>query len=215
MNITENFMFVNREEAGHILSSSLEEYKGMNGVVVAIPPGGVPIGYIIAKDLHFKLDLAFSKKIEHPLYGEYAIGAVSLTDCFIEDHAEVPKEYIQKEELRIRNKLKEMYNAYVDENKTPEVLKDKIVIITDDGMATGRTILNVIRMVKKHYPLKIIIAVPVSSQSALVKIKRHVDEIICPLVPELFVGVSRFYKDFKQLDDDEVKQYLEKHKNQE
>lgn len=214
MNFSVNYIYTNREEAGDKLASYLEKYKGMNGVVLAIPRGGVPIGCIIAKEIRFKLDLALSKKIGHPLQPEYAIGAVSLTDCFIEDYTEVPKDYIQKEEQRIRERLKEMYVSYMGENTTPVDLKDKIVIITDDGLATGRTMLSTIAMVKKQNPKRLIVAVPVSSENALQRIAREADEVVCPFIPRAFTGVAAFYEDFTQVNDEEVRSYIQEFKNE-
>ncbi len=209
-----DYKYTNREEAGHKLASMLSKLNGMDGVVLAIPRGGVPIGCIIAKEIHFKLDLALSKKIGHPLQREYAIGAVSLLDTFIENHYEISKDYIKEEEELIRQRLKEMYINYMGQDKTPEKLEDKIVIITDDGLATGRTMLGTIAMVKKHNPKRLIVATPVSSENAIQRIAREVDEVVCPFIPRAFTGVAAFYEDFTQVDDEQVRSYIQEFKNE-
>lgn len=203
--------YKNREEAGHLLAASLDRYADMNGVVLAIPRGGVPIGYIIATALNFKLDLALSKKIGHPLHKEYAIGAVSLTDSFVEDNTLVSSRYIEQEISVIRARLREMYRMYMGANHTPEALSGKTVILTDDGLATGQTMLSTIQMVKTHHPNEIIVAVPVASQSSIDLLSARVDVIICPLVPDIFKGVGEFYEDFKQLSDEDVMEYIQRY----
>lgn len=202
-------MYYDRLEAGLLLAKHLKKYEHDPGVVLAVPRGGVPIAYIVAKELNWPLDLLLTKKIGHPLNSEYAIGAVSLSERYIVPHENVTDAYIDKETNRIRTRLREMYKKFMGDRE-PENLKDKTVVIVDDGMATGNTLLGTVNMLRKSDPKKIIIAVPVSSASALEKLSPVVDEIICPLVPEYFSGVGAFYENFYQVDDEEVTYYLEK-----
>jgi predicted phosphoribosyltransferase len=202
-------MYYDRIDAGLVLAKELMKYKNDPGVVLAVPRGGVPIAYYVATQLGFPLDLLLTKKIGHPGNSEYAIGAVSLTDRFVVPHEGVSQEYIDRETERIRKKLKEMYVKFMGD-KDPEPIKDKTVIVIDDGIATGNTLLSTISMLKKGGPAKIIIAVPVASQNAIKKLSGLVDEIVCPLIPDTFYGVGGFYKNFDQVSDEEVLMYLNK-----
>jgi predicted phosphoribosyltransferase len=181
--------------------------------VLAVPRGGVPIAYVVAKELGFPLDIVLTKKIGHPLNSEYAIGAVSLTDRFIVPHEEVPDEYIERQTAVIREKLKTMYKKYRGE-KEPEPVKGKTVIVIDDGIATGNTLMATVKMLRKGEPSKMVVAVPVASSSAVEKLSKEADEIVCLLVPELFYGVGAFYEVFDQVSDEEVIHYLEEIKKE-
>lgn len=200
-------MYHDRLEAGTVLAEELAGYRGGAGVVLAVPRGGVPVAYAVAKALSWPLDLLLTKKIGHPLNQEYAIGSVSLTDTLIDPHEDIPRPYIDQETKRIRLRLKEMYKKFMG-NKEPEKLGGKTLVIVDDGAATGNTLMSTINMLKKGKPHKIIIALPVASRSAYEKLAGAVDEIICPLVPGYFGGVGAFYENFEQVSDDEVMHYL-------
>ncbi|HSN09283.1 MAG TPA: phosphoribosyltransferase family protein [Hanamia sp.] len=195
--------FTNRYDAAMQLAKKLEKYKGEEGVVLAVPRGGVPIGFYIAKHLHFDLDLLMSKKLGHPYNEEFAIGAVGLEDEIIEETQGISPEYIDEEVANIHSQLKERYKKFMG-NKQPIDINGKIVIVVDDGVATGRTILATLEMLRRKNPRKLIVAVPVSSQEAAERIRRVVDEFICLHTPYPFYGVGRFYKDFSQTTDEEV-----------
>ncbi len=205
-------MYYDRIDAGLILANKLMEYKNVPGVVLAVPRGGVPIAYYVAVQLGYDLDLLLTKKIGHPRNSEYAIGAVSLHDRYIVQHEGVSHEYIEQETLRIRETLKEMYVKFMGD-KEPSSIEDKTVIIVDDGIATGNTLLSTIRMLKKGNPSKIVVAVPVASRHAVDKLAGLVDEIVCPLIPDSFYGVGTFYKNFDQVSDEEVMMYLNRFNN--
>ena len=205
-------MYADRIEAGLILAEHLKKYAGQPGVVLAVPRGGVPLGYIIARELKLPLEILLSKKIGHPNNPEYAIGAVSLTDSIIIPHEGVSNEYIEIETERIREKLKENYKKFMGYNK-PIDLKDKIIIIVDDGIATGNTLMSTVKMLRNQKPAKIVIAVPVAPRSSVEKLSKLVDEMVIPLIPEEFYGVGGFYADFEQVSDEDVLMYLEKLNN--
>lgn len=205
-------IFKDRIEAAHLLADKLETYKEKNAIVLAIPRGGVPMGYIIAKQLHLPLEVVLSKKIGHPLHKEFAVGAVTLKSQVLSEAAKnVSKSYIEEETKRIRTLLTKRYQDYYG-TKKPQELKDKTLIIVDDGIATGNTIISTIEMLHDEHPKKIVVAIPVSSQSALQKLKStpFVDEVICLSTPVNFMAVGQFYKNFDQVDDTEVKSYLSK-----
>ncbi len=206
-------MFRDRIEAGLLLAAKLKKYQGDPGVILAVPRGGVPVAYAVAKELGFPLEVILTKKIGHPLNKEYAIGAVSLTGEFIIPHPEASQEYIDDEIERIRKKLREMYHKFMGD-KEPENLQDKTVIVIDDGIATGNTLLATINMLKKNKPRKIVIAVPVASLHAIQKLIKEVDDVISLVIPKHFYGVGAFYEDFEQVSDDEVIYYLEKLKRE-
>jgi len=208
-----NYTYKNREKAAILLANFLSRYAGLNGVVLSIPRGGVAIGYIIAKALNFKLDLALSKKIGHPIHREYAIGAVSLYDSFVKDLKLVSQEYVEKQIQAIRRRLNEIYKLYMGSGHSPEILSGKIVILTDDGLATGNTMLSSLHTVRKQHPRKVIVAAPVSSQAAINLIAEEADEVVCPLIPYPFNSVGQFYEDFRQLSDKDVIEYIERHNN--
>ncbi|MDP4285203.1 MAG: phosphoribosyltransferase family protein [Bacteroidota bacterium] len=202
-------MFRDRMQAGLMLAEKLKKYKTEQGVVLAVPRGGVPVAYAVAKELGFPIEIILTKKIGHPMNKEYAIGAASLTDYFVIPHENIPEEYIEQELQRIRNRLKEMYKRFMG-NKEPENLKGKTVIIIDDGIATGNTMLSSIQVLRKSNPGKIIIGTPVASRTAVQKLSNEVDEIVTVIVPEEFHGVGAFYEDFEQVSDEEVMFYLDK-----
>jgi putative phosphoribosyl transferase len=163
----------------------------------------------VAKELDFPIEVVLTKKIGHPVNKEYAIGAASLTDYFVIPHREVTQEYIDSELKAIRIRLKEMQEKFMGDI-TPQNLEGKTVIIVDDGMATGNTILCTVNILRKSKPGKIIVAVPVASKDAIEKLENEVDEVITVLSPLEFYGVGAFYENFKEVDDKEVIFYLDK-----
>lgn len=200
-------MFQNRSEAGIALASKLRKYQNIPGVILAVPRGGVPVAYEVAKELNIPLELVLVKKIGHPLEKEYAIGAVGLKDSFIVPHENVSDDYLKKETEKIRSRLLEMKRKFLG-TREPEDLNGKTVIIIDDGIATGNTLLATVNIIKKSHPAKIIVAAPVVSKSAADKLRFEVDDLVALIIPEIFYGVGLFYHDFTQVQDDEVLEYL-------
>jgi predicted phosphoribosyltransferase len=200
-------MFKNRIEAGISLAGKLEKYSTTGGVVLAIPRGGVPVGFAVAIRTGLPMDLLLTKKIGHPNNREFAIGAVSLTDSFLLPYDGIPSAYIKAETESIRKRLKEMQVKFMGDAE-PLSLTNKTVIIVDDGAATGNTILSSINMIRKQEPERIVVAVPVASRSAAGKLSRIVDEFISVLIPDEFDGVGEFYEDFHPVTDEEVRHYL-------
>lgn len=202
-------MFRDRLEAGMLLAAKLKKYKNDTGIVLAVPRGGVPVAYAVARELDFPIEIVLTKKIGHPANKEYAIGAASLNDYFIVPHENISEEYIAKELIVIRKRLKEMYKKFMGDRE-PESLEGKTIIVIDDGIATGNTLLGTVNVLRKSKPGKIIIAAPVASESAVDKLSTEVDEVITVLIPEIFYGVGAFYEDFRQVTDEEVMFYLDK-----
>ena len=192
-----------------LLASRLRKYKNEPGIVLAVPRGGVPVAYAIARQLNLDVEVILTKKIGHPMNKEYAIGAASLNDYFIIPHEGVSEEYIQQELTTIRSRLQKMYKMFMGD-RYPQPLDGKTVILVDDGIATGNTLLGTVRVLQKSRPRKIIIGVPVASRDAVQKLSKEVDELVSLIIPEEFYGVGAFYEDFAQVSDEEVMFYLDK-----
>lgn len=200
-------MFKDRVEAARLLSNKLKTYANNEDVViVTIPRGGVPIGKIISQNLNAPLELVLSKKIGHPFHKEFAIGAVTLTERILNpEAADAPREYIDEESKRIRELLSKRHEMYY-KNRKPMDLVKKVIIIVDDGVATGNTLISCIKLLKKKNPKKIVVALPVSPPGTLKTIRglKEVNEVICLLTPKDFYAVGQFYKDFSPVSDHEV-----------
>jgi putative phosphoribosyl transferase len=202
-------MFRDRIEAGIMLAEKLKKYINGNGIILAVPRGGVPVAYAVAKELKLPVDIVLTKKIGHPGNKEYAIGAASLTDYFVLPHAGVSDQYIQNEVKRVRERLREMYKKFMGDSE-PESITGKTVIVIDDGIATGNTFLATIRILRKDHPAKIVAAAPVASATAVQKLAKEADEVVVASIPDEFYGVGQFYEDFQQVSDEEVMYYLGK-----
>ncbi|MGQ0637874.1 MAG: phosphoribosyltransferase [Nitrososphaerota archaeon] len=205
-------MFTNRKEAGKLLAEKLSHIKGDKIVVLAIPRGGVIVGDEIAKKLGCTLDVVVSKKITPPDQPEYAIGAVMhdetlhinwpsySTDPYLTKEIEEKKKEAQRRLKTFRGK--ENYDIH-----------DKTVILVDDGIATGSTVFVILKWLSKQSVKKKIIAVPVIPKQTYDSMRRIADSIIALEIPEEFVSVSQFYKEFDQISDDEVLSILNRYNN--
>lgn len=207
-------MFKNRFEAGTLLAQELQEYAHNPDVIIlAIPRGGLEIGFPIAKALNAPLDVLLTKKIGFPGNPEYAIGAASLESVIVDkrflDLSPEMRIYVDNEVKHIRELLKKRYAAY-QQGAQPLSLEHKIVIVVDDGVATGHTIASSLELVKKNNPKKLIVAVPVAPPDALKLLRMKADEVISLLAPTHFRGVGQFYERFDQVSDQEALQLLRK-----
>jgi putative phosphoribosyl transferase len=197
------------------LKNEIQENKS-SVVIVAVPRGGVVIGNIIASQLGAKLDLVVSRKIGAPFNPELAIGAVMPDGSyFLNDVAEmmnVSQDYI---ESQIEKEVKEIDRRLIEFRGDREYyneLEDKIVVLVDDGIATGATILASAKWIKdKHNCKQLIIAVPLAPGEILEDLRRVADKVIVLHTPEPFGAVGRFYHDFNQVSDDEVKEMMKKY----
>ena len=199
-------MFRNRKEAGRLLSEQLEYLRGEDIIVLAIPRGGVVIGAEIAKALNCPLDTIVTKKIGAPGNPELAIGAMGPEGEIIWDDNLLSRLSLSKSALapQIKSaKLKiKSYNLKLKVKKTD--LKDKVVILTDDGIATGATTQAAIEHIKTKQPKKLILAIPVAPSDSIRKLKPLVDELLCLSTPAIFWAVGQFYQEFDQVEDNEV-----------
>ena len=194
--------FANRTDAAHQLAAHLQHLRqSPRGVVLVVPRGGVPMGAIVAKALDWPLDVVLTKKIGHLAHPEYAVGAVSLESVVLTPGVVLPDGYLDEQVARIRQRLQQRHQAYVG-NRLPLVLTGRTVVLVDDGVATGHTLLATVELVRQQAPARVVVAVPVSSPQALGRLQAVADEVVCLLVPPNFQAVGQFYQDFTQVIDE-------------
>ncbi len=202
-------MFQNRYDAAQQLLPELQKYKNNpNVIVIAIPRGALEIGAVLAKDLNAPLDVVFTKKISAPGNPEFAIGALSMHTISVDPRFAHLTDHINEQVKSKRETIRKRKETYYSEDVQPIDLSGKIVILTDDGIATGRTFLEAIKLIKQQNPQKIIAAIPVAPPDTLAKINMEVDEIICPLRPSNLQAIGQFYKDFSQVEDAQAIKFL-------
>jgi putative phosphoribosyl transferase len=206
-------IYKDRKDAGLQLASRLTKYKYREDVLVlALPRGGVVIGHEVAKALNCLLDIIIIRKIGFPGQTELAIGAVSETGAVVlnEDIIStytVSKEYIEEEISRQKKEISRRITLYRSGKGIPPI-DGKIIILVDDGVATGATIKAAISTLKKEKIVRLVAALPVSSKDAEEEIKKTVDEWVCPETPVDFAAVGNYYQDFTQVSDEEVVELL-------
>jgi putative phosphoribosyl transferase len=206
-----NRLFKDRKDAGEQLALSLEKYKNKNVLVLGIPRGGVEIAYYVAKYLNAELSLIISKKIPHPFHPEYGIGAISEGNIvYIPPYISVNVEVLYPLIEELKEEIHRRVMIYRAGKPLPEI-KDRVVIIVDDGIATGVTFIPAIRLCHKLKASKVIIAAPVSGKEPN-KDLNEADEHYILHQPEQFYGVGLTYENFPQLTDEDVLLYLSKAK---
>ncbi len=196
--------FLNREDAARQLLSLLHSYRSQkDSVVLALPRGGVPLGRYIADYLLWPLNIVIVKKIGHPLNPEYAVGSASATGYVINKHELLPEDYVTTEVARLQREIQQKYEVY-QRGREPIDPKKKTVLLVDDGMATGSTMLGAIDLVRGQGAKQIIVAIPVASGEAYRKAARKADQLLCLATPKSFGAVGQYYQDFGQVSDQEV-----------
>jgi putative phosphoribosyl transferase len=200
-------LFANREEAAKLLLPKLEKWRHTDAIVLAIPRGGVPLGYILSQHFHWPMDLIMVKKIGMPGQAELAIGAVSPEGEVIDPRYSVNREYLSEEIQRIRLQLDMRYQA-LSGRKRNMSLMNKTVVLVDDGIATGNTMIAAIQLARKKGAQVVVIATPVASDDAYQAMKQLADAIICLTHPSSFMAVGQYYTDFGQVEDEEVLRYM-------
>jgi putative phosphoribosyl transferase len=208
-NSTQKAIFINRNDAGRQLAAKLEEYKGNNAVVLAIPNGGVPVGMEVALALEADFDLIVSRKIPLALNPEEGFGAVADDGTMILNNDIVKREGLTQSQInyqvnRVRIEIRRRQLMY-RENRPPAVVVGKTLIISDDGLASGYTMLATISSMRSRRPKEIIAAVPVSSASALEQVEKAADKVITVAVgDQKRFAVADYYKNWHDLSDKEV-----------
>jgi len=204
--------FSNRVDAGKRLASALKDFAPKNGIVLAIPRGGVIVGYEIAKALNLPLDVIIPHKLGAPDNPELAIGAIAEDGTTILDdnlitYMGVSREYIREESERQKQEIQRRLKMYRQDAPNPN-LKGLNVIIVDDGIATGSTMKAALASVKNRSAASVTVAVPVGPPSTIKELKKQSDRVVCLDTPEYFQAIGQFYNDFSQTTDEEVIQLL-------
>ncbi len=206
-------LFEDRHDAGKRLALQLTEYAGPDTLVLALPRGGVVTGYEVASALRVPLDVLISRKIGAPGNPELAIGAVAEIDGLWVDRAatellDVPEDYVPAEAERQSREIERMIQLYRGGRPLPPV-KDRTVIVVDDGIATGYTMLAAAKGVSEGNARRVVVAVPVAPREAIARLSQQADEIVCLATPEPFYAVGYHYVAFDQVADEDVIRYLE------
>lgn len=203
-------LFQDQISAGGLLAKELVKYKDQDAaIILAIPRGGVATGFGLAKKLHLPLDVIVTRKIGAPDNPELAIGAVGETEGSLwlnkalVSQLGVADDYLDSEVKIQKLEIKRREKVY-RQGKKPLDLKNKVVILVDDGLATGATMMAAIRETRNNQPEKIVVAVPVAPPETVEELKKEADEVICLETPRLFFAVSQWYQNFKQYSDEEV-----------
>lgn len=200
-------IFKDRKESGEQLAQRLLLYKYENPIIIGIPRGGVEVAYYVAKALNVPLSIIVSKKIPHPLYPEYGIGAICEKGIiYIPEKTSINDEQISVDVHQLKDEIRRRVLIYRKDKPFPE-LKNRCVILIDDGIATGVTMIPCIRLCRKMMAKKIIVAAPVSGRNINPDLF-EADEIIILHQPILFDSVGRFYENFNQLEDKDVISFL-------
>ena len=208
--------FSDRVEAGKRLTSAMRDFAGKNGIVLAIPRGGVVVGYEIAKALNLPLDVIIPRKIGAPANPELAIGAMTEDGTIILDdnlitYIGVQRDYIKAESERQKHEIERRLKLYRQNEPYPS-LKGLDVVIVDDGIATGSTMKAALASVKNRGASTVTVAVPVGPPSTIKELKKQAARVVCLYTPEYFQAIGQFYTDFNQTTDEEVIQLLKQSK---
>jgi len=207
--------FADRRDAGRVLASRLQKYAGRDDVIVlALPRGGVPVGYEVAAALGASLDVFLVRKLGTPGHRELAMGAIAsggvrvLNEDVVHWYG-IPDAAIESVTREEADELARRERAYRDDRPAP-VLTNRIAILVDDGLATGSTMRAAAQAVRVQHPAAVVVAVPVGARQTCAELSAVADEVICARMPEPFSAVGQWYLDFNQTDDAEVRDLLNK-----
>jgi predicted phosphoribosyltransferase len=205
--------FIDRYDAGRALAARLAKYAGRDDVIVlALPRGGVPVAYEVAKALGAPMDVFLVRKLGTPGHRELAMGAIAsggirvLNDDVVRWYG-IPASVIERVVQEEQQELERRERAYRDGRPAPD-LEDRIVILVDDGLATGSTMRAAAEAVRQRKPSRVVVAVPVGARETCAELAGVADEVICARMPEPFSAVGQWYLNFTQTEDDEVRELL-------
>jgi len=207
--------FRDRSEAGRVLAQQLTEYAGRDDVIVlALPRGGIPVGYEVAKALGAPLEVFVARKLGVPGHQELAMGAIASGGSAVLDQGLVRRLGVTQAQLdrAVADETRELERreqAYRGDREAPD-LRGKTVILVDDGLATGATMRAAALAVRDQQPARIVVAVPVAAEETCDQFRDVVDDVICAVTPKPFYAVGMWYEDFDQTTDDEVRELLER-----
>ena len=206
-------MFRNREEAGRILADKLSQYRNdPTALILALPRGGVAVGYQLSLALHAPLDVFMTRKIGAPGNPEYAIGAMAETGSFYLNQEAISSLGVSRYELdrliHVQEKeIARRKDLYRQGRPLPQ-LRGRTVLLVDDGIATGSTFIASALAIRNLQPRRLVGAIPVGPLSTIREVRPHVDELVVLMTPDLFYAVGNFFTDFTQVEDRDVIQYL-------
>jgi predicted phosphoribosyltransferase len=205
-------LFKDRVEAGRRLAAALSEFKGKDTIVLGIPRGGVVVASEVAKGLGAPLDIVVTRKIEAPGEPEYALGAVTQEGDVIMDRQAAEslgasKDYLDNQIRQKREEVKDRLRTLRGDAPYPR-LEGKVVIIVDDGIATGSSVGAAVMSVKKRGPKKVIVATPVAPASTVEMLSEDGTKVVALETPADFLAIGEFYSDFDQVEDGEVRRIL-------
>jgi predicted phosphoribosyltransferase len=209
--------FQDRAEAGRLLGDALERYKNRPDVLVlALPRGGVPVAYEVAKALNAPLDVFVVRKLGVPGHEELAMGAIAsggirALNASVIRQLDIPQSAIdavaEREGVEVRRR-----EALYRDGKSPLKIEDRTIMLVDDGLATGSSMKAAVAALRQQYPAKIIVAVPTAPRETCEELKREADEVICAVTPEPFYAVGQWYENFDQTTDTEVTELIRRRK---
>jgi putative phosphoribosyl transferase len=209
----DDIRFSNRQTAGQALAHRLQPYAQRQDVLVlGLPRGGVPVAAEVARVLQAPLDICLVRKLGVPGHKELAMGAIAAGGVRVLNQDIIGElgisdqtiEEVEAQELRELQRRDQAYRG----NRPPPDLRDRTVIVVDDGLATGSTMKAAIAVVQSQQPARLVVAVPVAPVDVCDALKAEVDEVVCLLTPEPFYAIGLWYKNFAQTTDDEVKALL-------
>ena len=206
-------IFRDRTEAGQVLASKLTKYLNqVNTVILALPRGGVPVAYEIGQELGLPVDIFVVRKLGVPGHEELAMGAIASggvrhINRDVVDQLRIDSETIDVASRREQKEIERREQLYRGQ-RLPVDVRNKTVILVDDGLATGSTMRAAIAALRQHRPARIVVAVPAAAPQTCSEIADEVDEIICAATPEPFYAVGQWYQEFSQTTDEEVRDLL-------
>jgi predicted phosphoribosyltransferase len=207
--------FRNRTDAGQTLAGHLQHYKSTPDVLVlALPRGGVPVAYEVARELNAPLDVFTVRKLGVPGHQELAMGAIAtggiriLHDGVIQELG-IPQRTIDIVSDQEQQELERRERIYRGERSAP-VIENRTVIVVDDGLATGSSMRAAVRALRRRNPARLVVAVPTAPAEACQQLRESADEVVCVVTPDPFYAVGGSYVDFGQITDDEVKEVIER-----
>lgn len=203
-------VFEDRRDAGHKLAQALRKYRHRNAVVLALPPGGVPVAHEIAKALQAPLDLLFVRRVGAPGHPDIYLGAVVdgpqpqlvLNDELLRALSP-PPEFLEGEQLRQMRAIEHQRLLYLN-GRPPTELQGRTVIVVDDGVTTGTSVRSALKAIDRSEPEWLVLAVPLAPPPVLLDLQSIADEVICLSSPEPFLAVGNYYNDFTATSDEEV-----------
>lgn len=205
--------FRDRRDAGRQLAKLLKQYAGRPDVLVlALPRGGVPVGFEVARALDAPLDVLLVRKLGVPGHQELAMGAVAsggvrVLNRSVVEHLNVQPRAIERVTTRELRELERRERAYRDDRPPPEI-RDRTLILVDDGLATGSTMRAAVSALRQRQPRRIVVAVPTASPQTCAELRSVADEVVCAITPDPFYAVGIWYQDFSETSDEEVRRLL-------